>query len=145
MRTGAGPPPRTPNRRNMYTGTSPHILVVNDSREVRGFFRELLEDAGYRVSTQPPATTDLATIGQVAPDVIVLDATWLTQSEWALLQRLATEPRTRAIPVVLCTIPLMRTATLQSRLDGLTVRVVAKPYTLDDLLAAIAASLAKVP
>jgi CheY-like chemotaxis protein len=126
----------------MSTIASPHVLALNDFPAVLAFFRDLLEEEGYRVSTQTIAAPDLTAIGQLAPDMIVLDAMWLTPPEWDLLQRLAAEPRTHAIPVVLCTIPVLRTSTLQARLDGLTVQVVNKPYTLDDLLLTVVASLA---
>ncbi len=121
----------------MSTVTTPHILIVNDDREVQAFFRDLLEDEGYRVTTQTITAVDLTAIGQLAPDVIVFDAMWLTTPEWDVLQGLAAKPQTRAIPIVLCTIPVMNSGTLQDRLGGLAVRVVNKPYTLDDVLAAI--------
>ncbi len=129
----------------MSTVTSPHILIINDARKVQVFVRDLLEAKGYQVGALEPGAPDLAAIGQLAPDVIVLDAKWLTTPEWALLRGLMTEPRTRAIPVVLCTIctnPVVTARELQSRLAGLTIRIVPKPYTLDDLLAEVVALLA---
>ena len=129
----------------MSTIASPHVLALNDFPAVLAFLQDLLENAGYRVSTRTIAALDLPAIGLLAPDVIVVEAMWLTGIDWSLLHWLATEPQTRAIPVVLCTIPVMPTSTLCARLGGLTVRVVNKPYTLDDLLAVIVASLADVP
>lgn len=120
----------------------PQILAVNDSPDVLAFFREFLEEEGYRVTTQAPGTRDFDRIVQHTPDVIVLDAMWLTEADWTLLQRLATDPQTRAIPVVLCTVPVMRVDSLHARLDGLRVHLVPKPYTLDDVLVAVAAALA---
>ena len=128
----------------VHVHLTPHVVALNDSPDVLAFLHDLLADEGYRVSTRMIAAVDLMELGQLAPDVIVVEAMWLTGIDWSLLQRLASEPQTRAIPVVLCTIPKMRTSALQARLGGLTVRVVDKPYTLDDLLAAVGAALAEV-
>ncbi len=128
----------------MSTTSMPrHILAVNDSPDVLAFFRELLEEEGYRVTTQGPGKRDFDTIAHHAPDAIVLDAMWLTKPDWALLQRLATDPQTHAIPVVLCTIPVMRESTIHARLDGLIAHLVPKPYTLEGVLAAVAVALAE--
>lgn len=95
------------------------------------------------MTTQPSGTGDFDRIADVAPDV--LDAMWLTGSDWALLQRLVTDPQTLAISVLLCTVPVMRVDSLHTRLDGLNVRFVLKPYTLDEVLAAVVSVLAEAP
>lgn len=70
----------------------------------------------------------------------LVDAMWFAD-DWPLLQSLAIEPWSRAIPVVLCTIPVMTAETLGARLDRMTVRMVPKPYSVDDLLSEIHAAL----
>ena len=49
-----------------------HVLVVDDSDEILGVLREVLEDDGCRVTTraEPVDGDEVATVG---PDVVVLD------------------------------------------------------------------------
>lgn len=122
------------------TSVPRHILAVNHSSDLLRLMGDLLTDAGYRATTQLTATTDPASMLSLTPDLIVLDEMWFNDG-WPLLQALATEPRSRTIPVVFCTALVGTVNTLPARLQGLTVRLVAKPYTLDDLLAAIAGVL----
>lgn len=128
----------------MSTVASPHILVVNDFPAVLALIRGLLEDEGYQVSTQTVAALDLSTNCHLAPAVIgsTRCGSPSTTGPCSSGSPPSPELRTRVIPVVLCTIPRMRLSSLQSRLDGLSVRVVAKPNTLDELLAATAGALA---
>jgi CheY-like chemotaxis protein len=50
-----------------------HILAMNESDDVLKLFRELLEDEGYRVTTQPYLDKDLGRIEAAEPDLILLD------------------------------------------------------------------------
>ena len=50
-----------------------HILAINNAPEVLALFRELLEDEGYRVTTQTYMVKDLEEVKRLAPDGIVLD------------------------------------------------------------------------
>lgn len=95
----------------------------------------------HRVTTKAAGALDAVLVMQLAPDLIVLDAMWLNNTEWVLLQSLPTDPRTQVIPVVLCTIPVMTIDTVQACLDRLAARIVAKPYILKDLLHEIHAAL----
>ncbi len=127
----------------MPTPLLPHILAVNHYAEVLELFGDILRDAGYRVTTGTAGGLDLPSVLHLAPDLIVLDAMWFAD-DWPLLQSLAIEPWSRAIPVVLCTIPMMTAETLVARLDGMTIRMVPKPYSVDDLLSEIHAALDNV-
>ncbi len=89
----------------MPTIASPHILAVNQFAEVLELVADFLADAGYRVATQTASALDSVLVIQLPPDLIVLDAMWFAD-EWPLLQSLATDSRTQAILVVLCTIPV---------------------------------------
>ncbi|MDP9357202.1 MAG: hypothetical protein M3R02_18335, partial [Chloroflexota bacterium] len=61
----------------MPTQTPPcHILAINNDLAVLTLFRDLLQDEGYRVSTQTYVDRDLAPIKQLCPDLIILDYMW---------------------------------------------------------------------
>jgi len=122
--------------------TQPHILVVNHAPEILDLMRDLLEGAGYQVSTMSRTGRDLDTIVQLAPDLLVLDYMWpSSDNEWTLLNLLTIDPRTSAIPVILCTAATRHVEEMQSHLEEIGVRVVYKPFNIDDLLALIAAML----
>ncbi len=50
-----------------------HVLAINDNVDVLALFTELLEEEGYRVSTQVYVDKDLKAIEDLAPDLINLD------------------------------------------------------------------------
>jgi CheY-like chemotaxis protein len=130
------PPSSDPDRR-------PHILAVDNDAMILELFRDLLEDEGYQVSTQAVADKDLGVVGQLAPDLIILDYMWAGEDNgWSYLQALRMDPGTAKIPIVLCTGAIRDVEGLRPRLDELGIRVVFKPFNLDELLAVIADALA---
>ena len=60
---------------------------------------------------------------------------------WSLLQMLRMDPRTANIPIVLCTGAVREVEALKARLDEMHVRVVLKPFNIDELAATIASEL----
>jgi CheY-like chemotaxis protein len=126
----------------MFPPLQPHILVVNHTPEILALMQELLEGAGYRVSTLPRTGHNLETIVELAPDLLVLDYMWPTSdNEWTLLNMLTIDPRTSAIPVILCTAAIRHVEDMQGHLEQIGVRVVYKPFNIDDLLAVISSTL----
>ena len=76
-------------------GYRPHILAINNDLAVLALFRDLLEEAGYQVSTQTYIDRDLAQIKALKPDLIILDYMWATEdASWSLLQMLRMDPAT---------------------------------------------------
>lgn len=119
-----------------------HILAMNQSEDVLELFRVLLEEEGYRVTVQPLIHKDLEAIHELAPDLIVLDYMWdYEDSGWAFLQMLKMNPATQAIPVIVCTGAVNRVEALRAHLEQMGVRVVLKPFNLEDLLDEIAIAL----
>ncbi len=120
------------------TAVQRHILAIDNSQAVLDLFRELLEGEGYRVSTQSYVDKDLDAIKDLAPDLIILDYMWGAEDEgWTLLQLLRMDPETKSIPIVLCTAAVAEARELEPHLTERGVRVVLKPFDLDDLLGAI--------
>lgn len=58
-------------------GARAHVFVLNDTPAILELFRELLEDEGYRVTTDAfnvvAADQKLAEIRAARPDVVILD------------------------------------------------------------------------
>jgi CheY-like chemotaxis protein len=119
-----------------------HILAIDQSQDVLDLFQTLLEDEGYRVTIQSFVQKDLKAVQAMAPDLIILDYMWeFEDTGWAFLQMVKMNPATQAIPIVLCTGAVNRVEELSGHLMKMDVRVVIKPFNLDDLLDAIAAAL----
>ncbi len=127
----------------MPTQTPPcHILAINNDLAVLTLFRDLLQDEGYRVSTQTYVDRDLAPIKQLCPDLIILDYMWANDdASWSLLQMLRMDPGTTAIAIVLCTGAVREVEALADHLAQMSIRVVLKPFNIDQLTATIAEAL----
>ncbi len=122
----------------------PHILVVNDTQEILDLMQELLEEEGYRVTTSL-ARLDLAKIKQIAPDIIVQDLLFEGNQEtgWKMLHLMRLDPELARIPLILCT-AATRTVNdpeMAEQLDRLGIRVVLKPFNIEELLTALAETL----
>jgi two-component system response regulator VicR len=118
-------------------GRQPHILIVNDTQEILDLMQELLEDEGYRV-TSSLALLDIDKVKKIAPDVIVQDLLFEGTQElgWKFLTLVRLDPVLARIPLVLCT-AAVRTVTnpeMANQLDQKGIRVVLKPFTIEDLL-----------
>lgn len=120
-----------------------HILAMNESDDVLELFRELLEEEGYRVTTQSYVDKDLDAIRDLNPDLIILDYMWDHEdSGWALLQMAKMSRKTKSIPIVLCTGAVKQVSELEAHLLDMKIRVVLKPFDIDHLLEVIARELA---
>ncbi len=123
-------------------GHQPHILCINHSREILTLLRDLLEGEGFRVSTLRAVDRDLDAIVALKPDVITIDYMWSTSdNDWTFLTLMTMDPRTSGIPVVLCTGAVTEVESLREHLSLLGVRVVLKPFNIEDLIQAVRAAM----
>jgi DNA-binding response OmpR family regulator len=118
----------------------PHVLVMNDEQELLDLFQDLLEEEGFRVSTSI-YLLDLDKVRELAPDVMVLDIMFEGASKgWPFITMARVDRELCLIPIVLCTAAVKTVQAMLERLAAQRVRVVYKPFDLDELLAAIAAA-----
>lgn len=122
-----------------------HVLIVNDTQAILDVMRELLEGEGYRVSVSIE-TVDLHRIKALKPDIIVQDLLFAGTQEtgWKFLTLARLDPSVARIPLILCTAATETVSdpAMAENLDRLGVRVLLKPFNLDDLLTAITEVLA---
>jgi CheY-like chemotaxis protein len=121
-----------------------HILVVNDTEEVIELFREIIEGMGHRMSALSFAPDDLARITRVEPDLVILDLVFNTSTEgqgWQLLQKLRMTKETERLPVILCSAATDQVREQEGWLTAKGVKIVMKPFTVDDLELAISKAL----
>ena len=125
-------------------GRQPHILVVNDTQEIIDLLADLLAEEGYQVSTSL-ALLDIAKVKALAPDLIVQDLLFEGTQElgWKFLTLVRLDPELAHIPLILCTaaVRTVNEPAMAEQLDRLGVRIVLKPFLIEDLLSAITGSL----
>lgn len=116
-----------------------HVLVVNDTQEILQLFREILEDEGYRTTLLSYAPNELTSIEESGPDLIILDLMIQGEADgWNLLQKLRMNRPTSHIPVLVCTAAVQLVRELEGHLAVKNVRVLLKPFDIDDLLEILA-------
>src|SRR5215208_8410287 len=147
---GASGPPRSGASMHLKDaamsadGRQPHVLIINDTQEILDLMAELLDDEGYQVTTSL-ALLDIAKVKALAPDVIVQDLLFEGTQElgWKFLTLVRLDPELARIPLILCTaaVRTINDPAMAGQLDRLGVRVVLKPFLIEDLLGAISGAL----
>jgi CheY-like chemotaxis protein len=122
----------------------PHVLVIDDTQEILDLIKELLEEESYRVTTSM-ALLDLDKVKTLAPDIIVQDLLFegMQETGWKFLTLVRLDPELARIPLILCTaaVRTVNEPAMAEQLDRLGVRVVLKPFLIEDLLRAITGAL----
>ena len=116
----------------------PLVLVVEDAAEIRDLMVQVLEGEGYRVATAADGAAGLAAALADPPALVLTDLVMPGLDGAELCRRLRADQRTRAVPVLVMTAlaPQLAAASLAGcPHDGL----LAKPFDLDRLFAAVAA------
>ena len=124
------------------TNMHPGAVIVDDDPTMAAFLREVLEIEGWRVQLQPCGGDVHEQVAQAQPEVVLLDVRQDGyDGRWGLLDRLLRDPRTRAVPVVVCSFDPHLQQTLGDG-RGLEQGVfgLSKPFDLDALLGALTAA-----
>lgn len=125
-------------------GRQPRILAVDEAEDILDIYEELLEGAGYHITTLAMKIPDLDVIDALKPDLLILDGV-LTEGDATreFIEELRTDPATRELPVILCTAAVPVLASMQDQLTAMDVTVVRKPFDIDDLLHVVSRRLAQ--
>ena len=83
--------------------SSPGVLIVDDTPDVREMYGEYLTAHGFRVSTAPNGEMGIASATQRRPDCIVMDLSMPKVDGVTAIKHLKADPRTRDVPVILLT------------------------------------------
>lgn len=79
------------------------ILLVDDDSFITAVYRTKFQNEGYAVEVATDAEQALASIGEIIPDLVILDLQMPGLSGVEVLRRLRAESKTRAVPVVVFT------------------------------------------
>jgi chemosensory pili system protein ChpA (sensor histidine kinase/response regulator) len=79
------------------------VLLVDDSISVRRFVGQMLEKAGFEVTTAADGSEAIARVADSAFDVVVTDLEMPRVNGYELIDELRRRPSTRALPVIVLT------------------------------------------
>ena len=80
-----------------------HVLLVDDSISVRKFVGQMLEKAGFAVTTAIDGADALARLAERTVDVLVTDLEMPRLNGYELLEDVRRRPATRDLPVIVLT------------------------------------------
>ena len=116
------------------SGPRPAILVVDDDPDLRFLLSDMLTQAGYPVRTASEGGDALTQVGSVPPDLVITDLVMPGMKGTDLIQMLARDPRTAAIPTILLTATEVAAAQRDIERAGVQTVLVSKPVLADQLL-----------
>ena len=117
------------------------VLVIDDNADTLQLFHRYLSGSRYQFVGAQNARQGLALAEQTPPRVIVLDVMMPEQDGWILLGQFREYPRTRGIPIIICTV----VPQAQLALSLGAAEFLRKPVSRADLLAALDRQLDRPP
>ncbi len=118
------------------------VLVIDDEPETLSLAKSSLEQGGFEVHTCDNGRQAWEEIVKVKPDVLVLDVMLPGIDGYALQIKIASEPTTKDLPVVVLT-ALEPAKTLFQKFPQV-VGFMSKPFKAEELLRMVADAAAKV-
>ena len=121
------------------------IAVINDDTVFLELMRDLLEgEERYEVRVCKEWDGAYDFIKQERPDLIIQDIRIGGEEHgWTILNLLTLDPKTRPIPMIVCSAAIQSLHEHQEILDRYGIRALPKPFDLDTLLGAIQDMLPK--
>ncbi|SRR6266545_1754622 len=116
------------------------ILVVEDDPAIVDFVQRVLRRAGYAVRTAGDGAVALAAIAEHRPALVLLDLTLPGVRGEAVVEQLRRQPS--AVPIIVITASPHAAARLS---DAHIRQILLKPFLLQELLDAVAASVVPPP
>jgi CheY-like chemotaxis protein len=124
----------------------PTICVVNDDETYIELIQEMLTDAGYPNVVSHVSAGAFHYIRDTQPDLVLLDINISNPGRgWNTLDALCLYPKTREIPVIVCSTDMHLLNEKAAMLRELNCQILEKPFTLEALLERIAAAMGSPP
>jgi CheY-like chemotaxis protein len=124
------------------------ILVIDDKSELLHLMRRVLEDEEYQVSILQDGRDAFTQVKAQLPDLLILDLKLGDISGQDVLKQLKHDPVTAEIPVIVYTAAVLEAEEVLALVNSeparyQAVRVVQKPFELEDLLVLVENLLGK--
>ena len=124
----------------MYAGVrmAPHIITIDDDPNILELYRRALIPEGYHVTSFVDPVEGLNMVAQLSPDLIILD--WIFQRDTVgleTLRRLLAASAAARTRVLVITGAVHQVQSLRSELIAQNIPILYKPFSLDELLAAV--------
>jgi CheY-like chemotaxis protein len=121
------------------------VVIIDDDPDFREFVRIVLEAHGYDVHEASDAAAGLALLGEVAPDLVLLDAMMSYElAGLGAIRAIRSDPRFRSTPLILISAVLSEDEDrfLPQDERNMVDRFLSKPISPDALLAEVAGIVA---
>jgi CheY-like chemotaxis protein len=106
------------------------ILIVDDEPDIRFMMRLILESAGHKVTDARHGADGLKSVKSAPPDLVITDVMMPTMDGLEFIERLRSNPKTSAIPILVVSGNSDRATAANARLG--------KPFLPWELLGAAA-------
>lgn len=113
------------------------IFLVEDDAAIQSVLEMLLTDEGFTVTSYHAAEAALAGLALTVPDALILDGQLPRMSGWECLGLLRAQEPTGKLPVLMLTGAVDKIERAQRRRADDCTTYVAKPFDIDEVLAAI--------
>ena len=114
-----------------------HILVVDDSEDMRDLLQRLLQRAGYRVVVAEDGQASLTQARLHHPDLILMDLSLPDMDGWEAVRHLRKMPEFRTTPIIAVTAHVSPLEAERAMAAGCTAHI-GKPFDTRLLLQSIA-------
>lgn len=118
------------HRHVSQNGHHPRVLVVDDDDELAEVLRQALRESGYAVATVGHGAAALELIGQIQPDLILLDLRMPIMDGWSFVAQYRRSGKAGGRIVLLSGHPNVREITVSLGADA----YVGKPFEMTELL-----------
>jgi len=122
------------------TGTTRHILLVEDNEVNRNMLTRRLERAGHTVITAADGETALNVMREEQPAVVLMDMNLPVKDGWTACREAKADEAIRDIPIIALTAHAMEEDKARALAAGCT-DFATKPVDFPALLSVIAAAL----
>jgi two-component system chemotaxis response regulator CheY len=123
-----------------HNGHHPRVLIVDDDDELAEVLHQTLRESGYAVATVRHGAAALELIGQIQPDLILLDLKMPIMDGWSFVSQYRRSGKASGRIVLLTGHPNVREISQSLGADA----YIEKPFELIDLIGTIEQQLGAI-
>ncbi|MEO7909228.1 MAG: response regulator [Roseiflexaceae bacterium] len=126
--------------------TNPLIFVANDDAAFVELIKELLTEFGYPNVVWQVGQSSFEHIREAPPHLLILDINLANPARgWSTLDSVRLNPKTRHIPVIICSTDMRMINEKAEMLRNMNCQVVEKPFDIETLLDKVVAAIGPPP